>query len=131
MKKSSFSSPLLILLLGDTLILALTTLIGFSFHGTLGSARGRLLTTFIPSLAAWLLISPHLGVYDPRRTTALRQVWRPFWAAIVSAPMAAWLRSVWLNTVVLPIFVIVLGGVNALAILVWRVIYGAVASRLR
>lgn len=120
----------MILLFGDTLTLALTTLIGFSFHGTLGSAGGRLLTTFLPSLAAWLLISPHLGAYDHQRAAQLREVWRPFWAAILSAPMAAWLRAIWLNTAVLPIFVVVLGGVNALAILVWRAIYGVVVGRL-
>jgi hypothetical protein len=128
-KKSSFSSPRMILLIGDTFTLALTTLIGFSFHGTLGSERGRLFTTILPSLAAWLLIAPHLGVYDPQRAAQLRQVWRPFWAVLLSAPMAAWLRAIWLNSAVVPIFVVVLGGVNALAILLWRSIYGVAVGR--
>ncbi|HEX6304057.1 MAG TPA: DUF3054 domain-containing protein [Anaerolineales bacterium] len=129
MKKSSFSAPRMILLIGDTFILALMTLIGFFFHGTLGTGGGRLLTTFLPSLAAWLLIAPHLGAYDPQRAAQLRQVWRPFWAMLLSAPMAAWLRAIWLNTAVVPIFVVVFGGVNALAILLWRAIYGVAAGR--
>lgn len=128
MKKSSFSSPRMILLIGDAITLALTTLIGFSFHGTLGNAGGRLFTTFLPSLAAWLLIAPHLGAYDLQRAAQLRELWRPFWAVFLSAPMAAWLRGIWLNTAVIPIFVLVLGAVNALAILVWRAIYGVAAG---
>lgn len=119
----------MILLIGDTLTLALTTLIGFSFHGTLGSAGGRLLTTFLPSLAAWLLIAPHLDAYDLQHAVQLRQIWRPVWAMLLSAPMAGWLRAVWLNTAVVPIFVVVLGGINALAILIWRAVYAVVTVR--
>ena len=52
------------LIIGDILTLAVVTVIGFASHGTAGTAGSRMLTTFIPLLAAWLLIAPHLKVYD-------------------------------------------------------------------
>lgn len=42
---------LALLLGGDSLTLALVTMIGFASHGTLGSAGVRMVTTFAP----WLL----------------------------------------------------------------------------
>jgi hypothetical protein len=109
-----------ILLVGDAVTLALVTAFGFASHNTLGSAGVRLLTTFLPLAAAWLLVAPFLGVFDPKYTLDGRQLWRPFWAMILAAPMAAWLRGVLLDDVIMPLFVIILGGVSALALLAWR-----------
>lgn len=126
----SISPALVILFLGDVLTLALTTLVGFSFHGTLSTAGSRILATFLPSLVAWLLVAPLLGSYDLDRSLQLPQLWRPFWAMVLAAPMAALLRGLWLNAPILPAFVIVLGGINALAILVWRGLYCFGGNRL-
>lgn len=116
--------PLLVVLfIGDLITLALVTVFGFATHGTLGSAGARLLTTFLPLLIGWLAASPALGVYDPRRVLDARQLWRPFWAMILAAPLAAWLRGAWLNAPILPIFVLVLGGFSALGVLGWRAAY--------
>ena len=49
---------LFILLVGDIIVLGLITLFGFATHNELGSAGLRMFTTFIPLLAAWLLLSP-------------------------------------------------------------------------
>lgn len=120
-----------ILLGGDVITLILVTVFGFATHGTLGSAGYRMLTTFMPLLFAWLLVAPFLGVFDPGRTSDWRQLWRPFWAMILAAPMAAWIRGFWLNSAIIPIFVFVLGGVGALAILLWRGLYLVLLVRKR
>jgi hypothetical protein len=133
-KKSSLSP---ILVIGDLITLTLVTVIGFASHGEATSAGLRMLTTWIPLTVAWFLIAPFFGVYDSERTMDYRQLWRPFWAMVVAGPMAGWLRSVilglithnGLNTPILPIFVVVLGGFAALAMLAWRVIAAAFLLR--
>lgn len=131
MKESSETSWLVILLAGDTLVLALMTVIGFASHDLLGSAGLRMLTTFLPFLVAWLLVAPHLGAFNRKHVNDARQLWRPFWAMILAAPMAAWLRGVWLGTPILPVFVAVIGGLNALAMFVWRALYLLAVSKSR
>jgi len=118
-----------ILLVGDILVLAVVTAVGFASHGTLGSAGTRMLTTFLPVLAGWFMTAPFLGVYDPQRAADWRQLWRPFWAMVLAGPMAALLRGFWLNSPILPVFVVVLGGISALSILSWRLIYALLAAR--
>lgn len=119
----------LILVLGDILTLAIVTVIGFASHGTAGSAGTRMLSTFVPLVVSWFLVAPFLGVYDLERVKDLKQVWRPFWAMVLAGPLASWMRGVWLNAPILPLFVVVLGGTGALAILAWRVIFYLVFSR--
>jgi hypothetical protein len=110
-------------LVGDVITLIVVTLYGFASHQTLGSAGWRILTTFMPLLLAWLIAALPLGAYDPEHFMKPRQLWRPFYAMILAAPLATWLRAVWLGTVIMPVFVAVLAGVSALAILVWRAIF--------
>ena len=119
------------LIIGDILTLTIVTVFGFASHGTAGTAGSRMLTTFIPLLAAWLLIAPHLKVYDRGIALDGRQLWRPFWAMVLAGPMAAWLRGVLLNSPILPVFVVILGGVSALAILTWRGLYWLVMTRMK
>ena len=90
-----------------------------------------MLTTFLPLVLGWGLIAPFLGVYDPVRVADWRQLWRPFWAMVLAGPMVGWLRGVWLGQVILPIFVLVLGGVSALAVLAWRAAFWLVTSRMK
>ncbi len=78
-----------ILIIGDVITLALVTGIGFATHGTLGTAGSRMLTTFVPLLVAWAAVAPFLGVYDPGRAMEPRQLWRPFWAMVLAAPLAS------------------------------------------
>jgi ABC-type xylose transport system permease subunit len=119
----------LILICGDVAVFALVTIFGFSSHHTLGTAGGRMLATFIPLVVGWALIAPFLGVYDLQRVVDWRQLWRPFWAMVLAGPMVGWLRGVWLGQVILPIFVVVLGGISALALLAWRTLFWLVAAR--
>ncbi len=109
---------------GDILVLALVTIGGFATHGSLGSAGLRMLTTFVPLALSWLLVAPHLKVFDEANIRDLRQIWRPFWAMVLGAPLAAFFRGVLLGEPVQTVFVLVIGGTSALGLLGWRLLYG-------
>ena len=119
------------LVFGDLLTLALVTLFGFATHGTMTTAGMRMLTTFIPLLVAWFLVAPHLGVFDRALAGDWRQLWRPLWAMLLAAPFAAFLRGAWLNSAIMPVFVVVLGGVSALGLLAWRGLWVWIIYRKR
>jgi hypothetical protein len=51
-------------------------------------------------------------------------------AALLAAPMAAWLRGVWLNSAILPIFVLVLGLSAALGFGIWRLAWSFISQRV-
>ena len=116
---------------GDGGALLLVTLAGFATHGELESAGLRLLSTFVPLCAAWALIAPWLGLYDLEKSGQPAQLWRPLAAMLLAAPLAGILRGFWLNAVVLPIFVLILGASAALGLLIWRVIWIWLAVSVR
>lgn len=118
-----------ILCFGDIAVLGLVTLVGFSTHDEAATAGWRMMTTFLPLVVAWFLLAPVMGVFDPERTADLRQLWRPFWAMVMAAPFATLLRGIWLGRPILPIFVVVLGGVAALSLLAWRLLYWLIRAR--
>ncbi len=119
------SKKTFILLIGDALTVAILTAIGFASHNALGSASLlRLAATFFPTLIAWLLIAPWLGLYNPQITGDPRQLWRPAWAIVLAGPLAALLRSLMLNfQPIVPLFVLVLIITSAAGMLVWRFLY--------
>jgi hypothetical protein len=122
-KNPSFAWSLLI---GDAVVLASVTLYGFALHGTLGSSGSRPLTTFVPFLIAWLLLAPHLDVFNRQTASQWRSLWRPVYAMVLAAPFAGFLRALWLDANIAPIFVVIMGGVSGIAILLWRAGYWAV-----
>ena len=130
MAQAKLTSQTTSLVIGDLVTLTLVTVVGFASHGEATSAGLRMLTTWIPLIAAWFLIAPFYGVYENDKAAQYSQLWRPFWAMVIAGPMAGWMRSVilglvnhnGLNTPILPIFVVVLGGFSALAIVAWRAI---------
>ncbi len=123
MRDTQGSRQQTILIIGDLATLFLVTIAGFARHGELGTTGLRLLSTFVPLGVAWFLVAPHLGVFDIRRAHDPKQLWRPFWSMILAAPLACWVRGVWLDSPVLPVFVAVLGGICAAALLAWRGLY--------
>jgi hypothetical protein len=123
MEKSRFTSAHAVLLLGDILMLGIVTLYGFASHEALGSAGAHMLTTFLPLVAAWFLISPHLKAYDLATVRDPRQLWRPLWSLFLAAPLMGLLRSLWLGSVIIPIFILVIAGVSGVAMLVWRSLF--------
>jgi hypothetical protein len=112
-----------VLILGDIVTLALVTVVGFASHHELGSAGWRMLTTFLPLVIAWLAIAPHLRLFEVDSVRDARQLWRPVWGMILAGPLAAWLRGLWLKAPILPVFVLVLSGISALALLAWRILF--------
>jgi hypothetical protein len=123
MFKTRFNQLHLVLAAGDVLVLALVTVYGFASHDQLGTAGARMLTTFVPLLIGWFLVSPHLQAFDLQRAARAWDLWRPFWAMILAAPLAVFIRAVMLSTAINPIFVVIIGGVAALALLAWRAIF--------
>ena len=113
-----------ILILGDALAIALVTLVGFATHGETDlSFLPRFLAIYIPLTISWFLLAPWLGLFRPEITSNPKQLWRPALAMFFSAPFAAVLRAIILNSAVIPIFGIVLGGTSALGMILWRGLY--------
>ena len=114
---------------GDICAIALVTVIGFASHGSLDTADLRMLTTFVPLLVAWYLISPFLGVFQSDVITDWHKLWRPALAMVYAAPFAAWLRAIMLDTATSWIFIGVLAAVSAAGIMIWRGLYWLVVCR--
>jgi hypothetical protein len=106
------------LVAGDLLAVLALSLIGFFFHND--EFSWRWLATFLPACAAWALIAPWIGVYQAELTARPLQVWRPALSGFLSAPLAAWLRGLWLNAAISPVFVLVLGLTTAAGMALWR-----------
>ena len=116
-----------ILILGDILTIALITLIGFATHGEVGAGSPspyivlpRMAAAFFPLTAAWFLLAPWFGLFQKEIISNPRQLWRPALAMFFAAPLAAILRGLILNTPIIPIFAVVLGGTSAFGMAVWR-----------
>jgi len=121
--------PFVLLLLGDALAILAVTLIGFATHG-LSTATPRWLTTYLPLLLSWLLLAPWFGVFLPTNYCRPLQTWRALLAVVYAAPLAALLRSLWLGTAVVPVFVLVLAATSALGIGLWRVGWSFLCRRI-
>lgn len=120
--KSQDRKILAVLALGDIAALFLATIIGFASHGSLSSAGTRFFTTFIPLVLGWSAIAPFVGLFDLNSVRDYKNLWRPLYAALVSAPLVGWFRGVMLNAPVLPLFVLILGLSTALIMFVWRLL---------
>ena len=105
-------------------MIAVVTVIGFATHGEAGlTLLPRMLTTFLPLTLGWFLIAPFLGLFSPEITSAPRQLWRPALAMVFAGPLAALLRAILLNTVVIPVFGVVFSASTGLGMLAWRVLW--------
>jgi hypothetical protein len=88
------------------------------------------LSTFLPVTAAWLVIAPWFGAYRSDLNRQPKQAWRFGLAALLSAPLAATLRGLWLNAAVLPLFVLIMALTNALGFLIWRLVWALGVQRM-
>jgi len=113
-----------ILFLGDTLAIAILTFIGFATHGEIGvSYILRMSTTFFPVLISWFLIAPWFGLFDKQGIANPKYLWRIPFAMLFAGPLAVILRAALLHSAAQPLFALILGGSNALGILIWRGLY--------
>jgi hypothetical protein len=118
-----------ILIIGDTLALLITTIIGFVTHGEGNlSFLPRFLAAFMPLVIAWFLLAPWFGLFQPGITSNPKQLWRPVLAMIFAAPLAVIFRGLILNAPIIPIFAIVFGATSAFGMVIWR---GIVSANLR
>jgi len=121
-----------LLILGDILVIAILTFIGFATHGeTEATFLPRMGTTFFPVLIAWFLIAPWFGLFEEQVITNPKNLWRIALAVLFAAPFAAVLRSVLLHASILPLFVLILGGFNMLGMMIWRWIYILLTQRTK
>ena len=113
-----------ILILGDTLAIAIITLIGFATHGeTELSFLPRMAVVFFPLTITWFVLAPSLGLFRDEIIHNGRQLWRPALTALFTAPFAAVLRGLFLNAPIIPVFALVLGATCAVGMSIWRAIY--------
>ncbi len=113
-----------LLIIGDVIAFAILTVIGFATHGEVGTSFIlRMGTTFFPLLLGWSLSATWLGLFDENITSEPKMLWRIFPAMLLAAPLAVILRAVLLHSAAQPLFVLILGSMNALGILVWRGCY--------
>jgi hypothetical protein len=129
MKKPAFTSKHAFLLFGDLILISVVTLLGFASHNTLTTAGAHMLTTFLPLAAAWLMVAVPFGLYDLRIAGRSSYLWRPFWAMILAGPMMGFLRGLMLGSNIVPVFVIVVGGIGALGMLLWRGLFALWIAR--
>ena len=112
------------LILGDTLAIALLTLVGFASHEELQiSFLPRMAATFFPVLVSWFIIAPWFGLFQDGYVSRIRLHWRVALAALYASTMAAFLRGLLLQSDIPPVFILALGGSAALGMVVWRGIY--------
>lgn len=117
------------LAIGDLIALLLLTVVGFASHQELQSAGWRLLTTFLPLCAAWLMSAPILGLYRQEVYSSPNQLWKPIWGMLLAGPLAALLRGLWLSRPVQPVFALVLTAFGMLSIFLWRFIFWVLIAR--
>jgi hypothetical protein len=112
------------LILGDLLALALTTVIGFATHGeTDVSFLPRFVAIYFPLSIFWLLSAHFLQLFQPEITSSLKQLWRVPLAMLLAAPLAVIARSVILQTEIVPIFMLALGGTSVIGMMIRREIH--------
>ncbi|HWQ04368.1 MAG TPA: DUF3054 domain-containing protein [Longilinea sp.] len=121
-------TPLIWLIVGDTLVILAVTLFGFESHNQ-SLAGLRWMTTFLPVALGWGLIAPWFGLYHAEIVKRSLQVWRIFPALGLAIPLALLVRSLWLGRPVIWVFSLVLGGILALAFLIWRLIWAFAVGR--
>ena len=127
--KFLMKTPLLVF--GDSLALLVTTLLGFITHDEVAiSFLPRFLALFVPLVIAWFLLAPWFGLFRQEISSSLRQFWRTVFAMAFVAPFAVVMRSLVLNTAILPIFAVVLAATSAIGMLLWRGLYFLLKIRL-
>ena len=125
---TSNKSSILILITGDFAALLIVTMIGFASHAQ-DLDELRWLTTFLPLCISWLILAPWFGSFQGSVHKVPFATWRPALAMLIATPLAALFRSIWLQTNIIPSFVIVLGITSSLGVSVWRLLWAFSVSR--
>lgn len=121
----------IVLLIDDALAIFGVTFIGLSFHQMDGMWMERLPYTFIPYFVTWVIAAAALQLYSSSVATQPGQLWRVLVGAAVAALPAAALRSLWLGTPMVPMFVLIMGVTVAVGLLITRSIYALLFGKQR
>jgi hypothetical protein len=120
------------IILGDILAILIVTVIGFATHGETDlSFLPRMAAVYFPLSISWFLLAPFLGLFQPETTSNPKQLWRPVFAMLFAAPLAAILRGLLLNAPIVPIFAVVLVSTSAFGMLLWRGMYFLLRRKTR
>ena len=112
-----------VLWIGDAVAYLIVTLAGFMSHGILDSSKlVRILATFLPFYTSWLLFAlwGRLHRVDGAATT---WILRAGVTAMLAAPFASTLRALWLGAPIQATFVLVMAGVSATGVVLWRLLF--------
>lgn len=121
-----------ILIIGDLIAFVILTLIGFATHSETDiSFLPRMAAVFIPMVFSWFVLAPWLGLLDENIVPDPKQLLRIPLAFLFVAPLAVILRGAWLHAPVLPLFTLIVGGTNALGMMLWRWLYIFIAKRIK
>jgi len=111
----------LYLILGDLVMLAILTVVGFATHGEVdASFLPRMGLTFLTQAIAWFALAFAIGLLDASRQGRARPLWRPALTGFFAAQLAVNLRGYTLGEAVLPLFAMILGATTALGMTLWR-----------
>ncbi len=114
----------IVLVVGDIVVIAILTVIGFATHGEVSlSFTKRIAIVFIPMLLAWFSYAWLNGFFDKAAVSSSRYLWRVALAFIFIAPLTVILRGALLNAPVLPMLAFIFGLVYAAGLTAWRFIY--------
>src|SRR5258706_10104036 len=109
-----------ILILGDILMIAILTIIGFVSHGEAdASFIPRIGTTFFPVVIGWFLLAPWFGLFDETIAVNSKLLCRVPLAMLIAAPLALILRSAMLGSAALPLFTLILCSTFVLGLLLF------------
>ena len=81
-------------------------------------------------LFSWFLAATWVDLFDERVISNPQLFWRILLAMLFAAPLAVVVRAALLHSAAQPLFVLILGSVNALGMLVWRGIFFLVARKM-
>ncbi len=111
------------LIIGDVLVLALVTFIGFASHAELTLAfLPRMAAAFFPLIIAWFLLAPWFGLFQDGIAKNMRELWRPAFVMLFAGPLATILRGLVLNAPIIPIFAVILSVTAAVGLTLWRLV---------
>jgi len=116
-----------LLVAGDLAAILALSLIGFLTHND--AITWRWLATLLPLCAGWALIAPWIGNFHPESASRPVDFWRAALAGFLAAPLAAFLRGLWLSAAISPTFVLVLCLTTAFGMGLWRLLWGWIAQR--
>lgn len=111
------------LLLGDSGTIIIIVLLGGLFHKTITYNYSSIFITSISWIIGWISLASISRLYNHEYVIKIESVWFSVWVMILASPIAGLIRGVILEKPIIPVFVGVLGGVLAISMFFWRLLY--------